>query len=549
MLRRLRPNRPDETSDKPEIPVVQADVQAPAASPRAEDVSSKGRMARLGEILLEERIITPKQLEEGLAKKREVGGFLGQALVDLGHIDQDTLTLILVKQCKIPHLNLHEYSIGNEVLALMPRELCGKYHVLPVDKMGKILTIAMVDPLDVDALTAVRAAFPDLRIKPILCDWSHFHEVFQRMQPSTAPSSAPASAAPQSVQAQEPSKNPAPAVPRGPETAPKPVRESAAIAIDSASITAAIREGMRDTVAQFEQKLAEASELLRAIQNTERNFVANQTKQDLGVATESAAGRKNSASDDGAFDDLERREPQPAYSFTGFIAGSANKNALEMAQAAARGAGSEFNPLFVCGDVGLGKTHLISAIGNALLSRGKGLCIGWTSAGRFADHAIAALEQKNQEEFRRAYSRWDALILDDIQFLGGRIEAQEELFHVFNALQERGRQIVIAGDRMPEKLGLLEKRLISRFDSGQVVRIVPPEWETRLKILQQHAKQMETTAPDDVLAMLAMRYPSDVRRLIGALRKVAARAKLQGGAMTAALAGEVLADGGAEAAA
>jgi chromosomal replication initiator protein DnaA len=533
-----------------------------AALPDAGDASSRGRVARLGDILLEERIITAKQLEEGLAKKRELGGFLGQALVELGHIDQDTLTLILVKQCKIPHLNLHEYTITKEVLALMPANLCGKHHVLPVDKMGKILTVAMVDPLDVDALTAIRAAFPDLRIKPILCDWSHFQEVFQRMEPSKAaePSGGPVPELPQPSSPVAAAAEPTAAAENRPVRPARP----AALAIDTESITAAIREGVRETVEQFEQKLAEASELLRAFQRSERGLVQAQAKQDLGIAPGPAprnadrvaalgpaAGRSGPGADNdaGVLDDLERGAPRTAYSLETFFAGTANKTALDMAEAVAGGAVKQYSPLFVCGDVGLGKTHLISAIGNAMLARAPKLRIGWTSAGRFADHVIAAIEEKAPEVFRQAYSQWDALILDDIQFLGGRIEAQEELFHVFNALQERGRQIVIAGDRMPEKLGLLEKRLISRFDSGQVVRIHAPEWETRVKILRHHAKLLDTAAPDDVLAMLSMRFPSDVRRLIGALRKVAARAKLQGGPITAALAGEVLAESGAEAAA
>lgn len=331
--------------------------------------------------------------------------------------------------------------------------------------------------------------------------------------------------------------------------------------VDSEAITAAVREGLRQTLSVFEQRLIEAAELLRVVQEKEKVIVAAQAKEDLGVPTPApvvkriervvalAPASAPADADARVLADLERGTPRTVYSFDSFVAGAANKAALDMANAIATGKGAEYNPFFLCGDVGLGKTHLISAIGNAMLERDAKLRIGWTSAGRFADHAIAALEEKAQEDFRHAYSQWDALILDDIQFLGGRIEAQEELFHVFNALLEQGRQIVIAGDRMPDKLGLLEKRLVSRFDSGQVVRIHAPEWDTRIQILRQHAKLLDAKAPDDALAMIAMRYPADVRRLIGALRKVAARAKLQGGSITAALAGEILAESNAEAAA
>lgn len=579
MLRRIK----NEKSDAPARPVLDAvpvEELSAIPAPALDESSSKGRAARLGDILREERIITAKQLEEGLAKQKEIGGFLGQALVELGHIDQDTLTLVLVKQCKIPHLNLHEYSLSNEVLALIPPELCRKYHLLPVDKMGKILTVAMVDPLDVDALAAIRAAFPDLRIKPILCDWPHFQEVFKRIdqrQISETPAPEPTGS--------EPAQSPAPAKPTAeapavkapakvatPTPAPKPVPAPADLPVvaistpvaefDSETITAAIREGFQHTMSQFEQRFAEAAELLRTIQETEKNIVTEKAREDLGIPAPAPVARRiervvalspaTNPSGDGdarVLEDLERGTPRAAYSFDTFVAGTANRAALDLAKAIAGAGGREFNPFFLCGDVGLGKTHLISAIGNAMLDRDEKLRIGWTSAGRFADHALAALEEKAQEEFRQAYSRWDALILDDIQFLGGRIEAQEELFHVFNALLDRGRRIVIAGDRMPDKLGLLEKRLVSRFDSGQVIRIQAPEWEARIQILKHHARLLEIKAPDEVLAMLAMRHPADVRRLIGALRKVAARAKLQGGSITSALAGEVLAESGAEAAA
>lgn len=574
MLRRLK-------NDASQPPAAQPPVAAPssvAPMPAPANGGSQGRTGRLGDILLEERIITAKQLAEGLEKQKADGGFLGQALIDLGHIDQDTLTLVLVKQCKIPHLNLHEYTIGDEILALIPAELCEKHHVLPVDKMGKILTVAMVDPLNVDALTAIRAAFPDLRIKPILCDYPHFQEVSARLsnlrKPAAAPvvdapaAPAPQAAAPAPKPAATPAPAPAPAKPAAPavvaETAPKapapaPVAPQAPV-IDTEALKSVLREGARETFAMFEQRLAEASELLRAVQQVEKNLVEKQGQQDLrasqpakprisdrvtALAPKAASGNADARTRD----DMERGAPRAVYSFDTFVAGPANKSTVGMAKAVAADSGKEFNPLFICGEVGLGKTHLISAIGNAMLGKNGEARIGWTSASRFAEHVAAAIAENTMTEFRDAYSAWDALILDDIQFLGGRIEAQEELFHVFNALTERGRQIVIAGDRMPDKLGLLEKRLVSRFDSGQVALLRAPEWETRIAILKQHAKQLGANATDDVLAMIAMRFPNDVRRLIGALRKVAARAKLQGGSMTAALAGEILAESGAEAAA
>lgn len=576
MLRKINKDKERNEDASSSAPAEQAPASANAAAPAEREISVKNPAARLGDILLEERIITKAQLEEALAKQKEEGGFLGQKLIELEYLDQDTLTLILVKQCKIPHLNLLDYNIGDDVLSIMPPELCRKHNVLPVDKMGKILTVAMVNPLDDSALDVIRNAFPDLRIKPILCDFPHFQQVFSRLLkeapsepeeasaeeiipglPPARPKAAPAS--------QAPAEPETPAADQAPPAAAPGASGPSASPVDVEALRAAIRDGMRETVASLETKLAEASELLRAARDVERSVVSAQTQQDLGAETaaprtqrlervtafapESGAQALGEANDEGVQADMEAGAVRGVYSFDTFIAGDANRATLEMAKAVAGKPGGEYNPFFVCGEVGLGKTHLINAIGNDVMKGKQGLRVGYTSASRFADHVSAAREEGATELFREAYGHWDALILDDIQFLGGRIEAQEEFFHIFNTLQERGRQIVIAGDRPPEKLGLLEKRLVSRFDSGLVADLKAPEWDTRIGILQHHAKQMKAKVSDDVMAMIAMRYPNDVRRLIGSLRKVVARAKLDGGTVTAALASEILSASGSEAAA
>jgi chromosomal replication initiator protein len=235
--------------------------------------------------------------------------------------------------------------------------------------------------------------------------------------------------------------------------------------------------------------------------------------------------------------------------FESFIVGANNEQLVDMAKSVANQPGRDHNPFFVCGAVGLGKTHLISAIGNAMKAVHGEWRVGITSAGRFADDVASARQGNAQESLRGAYEAWDALILDDVQFLGGRIEAQEDLFHIFNSMQERGKAIVLASDRPPDKLGLLEKRLVSRFDSGVIVHVQPHDWQTRARILKYYAGRMNLNAPDEVIAMVAMRHPDDVRRLIGALRKVAARAKINGGKVTPEIASQVLAEGVAEAAA
>jgi chromosomal replication initiator protein DnaA len=569
MLRRIRSDKLAPRADAPHPspakdtrPVQPAQPAQSAVQPAAprRDVDVKSPGSRLGEILVEEKIITASQLEQGLAKRQAEGGFLGQALIELGHLDQDTLTLVLVKQCKIPHLNLLEYSISPDMRGLIPLELCRRYNVLPVDKMGKILTVAMVDPLNPGALEALRAAFPELRIKPILCDWPDFEAVFQQFVPVkskaphaessvAAPMQPPVSAAP-AVPPPDSEPNPAPApMPRADDTAhtlvSPPVPTNSPVEVEE--IRTAIRDGMRESMADLERRVSEASELLRTARDAELAAVQQAQQRDLGI-TAAPAGEPPPAQSTSLV------EIAPGHSgnhqtFDTFVVGANNAHIVEMAKAVAGHPGSDQNPFFVCGAVGLGKTHLITAIGNALKAAHGEWRIGLTSAGRFVDDVASARASRTQEALRRAYEQWDAIILDDVQFLGGRVEAQEDLFHIFNAMQGRGKQIVLAGDRTPEKLGLLEKRLVSRFDSGVVAVVGAPDWETRIRILRHYAKQLNVQTPDDVAAMIAMRHPDDIRRLIGSLRKVAARARTSGGNVTAEIASQVLAEGSAEVAA
>ncbi len=298
---------------------------------------------------------------------------------------------------------------------------------------------------------------------------------------------------------------------------------------------------MRESLVDLERRVAEASDVLRSARETERAVVQDVQQRDLTVG--SAPAPSASIAPVTSLCEIALGHPGANLNFESFVVGANNEPLVQMANAVVSNPGGDQNPFFVCGDVGLGKTHLITAIGNALSAAHAGWRVGITSAGRFVDDALLARASHTQEALRRAYESWDAIILDDVQFLGGRVEAQEDLFHIFNVMQERGKQIVLAGDRAPDKLGLLEKRLVSRFDSGVVAHIHAPDWETRVRILQQHVQQMNVKTPDEVLAMIAMRHPDDIRRLIGSLRKVAARAKSDGGCVTAEIASQVLAEG------
>jgi len=661
---------------------------------------------RLGQILIEEGLIGPVQLDEALAKQQEEGGFIGEILVRLGFITQDTVVSCLVKQCKIPHLNLLDYEVTKEVLQLVPKEMCLKHNLLPIDKLGRILTVAMVNPFDTEALDEVRRKCPELRIKPILCDWEHLRIVLGRVfgasdrkpedsadartfrlpaAKATPPGVAPApgktvpkpdaastvttkaaiNAAVSSILQQAEQR---PAAAPGPERASAEpahaktamseqhlsalVRESVGGAIQEAmatlmvqsraegahrktasaaverdeltdgahrrtaepsdpvppemsgsgresrsvpppsahEIAEAIRDGvggaMQEALAQIvvqaragttpgTLKLEDMirSTVHEAIRESEQAAVGHMNRRDLEARDEERIKREKHASI-GSFGSIGRRTavspsgPEvrreadervmaamrsdqllEGYTFDSFCVGKSNGFTFKLCQAVSETPGGPYNPFFIYGDVGLGKTHLINAIGNAILAGDPDQRVGYVSSSRFASRLADAARDDAVDAFRANYCHWDVLVLDDIQFLGGRVEAQEEFFHIFNVLQQENRQIIIAGDKQPDRLGLLEQRLVSRFAGGIVVNLKPPEWETRMAILRSHVAQVGVEVNEEIASLIAMRVPNDVRKMIGALKKIIAYAELVGEPISDEMAHDILCHLGIEEAA
>ncbi len=246
---------------------------------------------------------------------------------------------------------------------------------------------------------------------------------------------------------------------------------------------------------------------------------------------------------------LESEKPLENLRLDTFFDGTANAFTYKLSEAVASGPGGEYNPFFLYGHVGVGKTHLISGIGNTILASHPNARVGYVSASHFARRLADAAKEGAQDAFRENYCHWDVLILDDIQFMGGRVEAQEEFFHIFNVLHQQGRQIIIASDKAPDRLGLLEKRLVSRFASGIVVELKAPEWETRMEILRHQVAEAQTQVPEELLSLVAMRVPNDVRKMTGSLRKIIAFANLVGQEMSCEMADEILSHLGVEEAA
>ena len=218
----------------------------------------------------------------------------------------------------------------------------------------------------------------------------------------------------------------------------------------------------------------------------------------------------------------------PKNTFETFVVGNNNNFAYAAAKAVAEAPGKSYNPLFLYGGVGLGKTHLLHAIGQHVAANKKGARVGYVSSEKFTNEYIDAIQNNSLVKFRKKYRQTDVLLIDDIQVLAGKERIQEEFFHTFNALHEAHKQIVLTCDRPASEIQNLEHRLVSRFEWGLVTDLQPPDVEMRLAILNKKAQSMGVTLPEEILNFLANRIRTNIRRLEGALIRVASYASLTG---------------------
>jgi len=234
----------------------------------------------------------------------------------------------------------------------------------------------------------------------------------------------------------------------------------------------------------------------------------------------------------------------PAFDFDSFVIGKSNQLAHAAALQVAEnpGAAGQYNPLFIYGGVGLGKTHLMQAVGNAIVAKNPNARVLYLRSERFVADMVKALQLNAMTDFKRYYRSMDALLIDDIQFFAGKDRTQEEFFHTFNALLEGGQQIIVTSDRYPKEISGLEARLKSRFEWGLTVAVEPPELETRVAILMKKAAQQNMVLPDDAAFFIAQRIRSHVRELEGALTRVVAHAKFVGEPISIPLVRDALRD-------
>jgi chromosomal replication initiator protein len=263
-------------------------------------------------------------------------------------------------------------------------------------------------------------------------------------------------------------------------------------------------------------------------------------QMDLFVAPPAAATATVSGQKQGSINtQLSER-----YTFDHFVIGKSNELAAAAAHAVSQAPGRVYNPLFLYGDTGLGKTHLMQAVAHAVMERQADIRITFIGTEQFTNEMIASIRERTTQEFRRRYRETDLLLVDDVQFLKGKESTQEEFFHTFNALYEAGRQIILTSDRPPSEIPGLEARLVSRFQWGMVADIELPDLEHRIAILRNKAMidHLEMTIPEDVIRFIAEHVRSNVRELEGSIIKLLAYASLKHREITVDVAREALRD-------
>ena len=284
-----------------------------------------------------------------------------------------------------------------------------------------------------------------------------------------------------------------------------------------------------------------SSLILNALQDiTNRNFTFSVNLLEKNTPTDANSNEIISSSNDKEEIDYSNQTLNPKYTFETFVVGNNNRFAHAAALAVGDNPAKTYNPLFIYGGVGLGKTHLMQAVGNRILQNNRSMNIVYVTSEKFTNHLINSIREGKNDPFRNKYRSADALLIDDIQFIAKKERVQEEFFHTFNTLYENGKQIIISSDKPPRDLPFLEERLKSRFEWGLLADISCPDYETRVAILRKKALDESIIIDDEILADIATKIDSNIRELEGVFNKIVARASLTHSPITIELAENVI---------
>lgn len=281
------------------------------------------------------------------------------------------------------------------------------------------------------------------------------------------------------------------------------------------------------------------SRYLPLISNAVRQISSREYNVIISIPSQEPTKRRISGNEN-TNEDISNSILNPKYTFDTFVIGNGNRLAHAASVAVAEAPAKAYNPLFLYGGVGLGKTHLMHAIGHYILSQNPASKVLYVSSEKFTNELINAIKDDRNEEFRSKYRNIDVLLIDDIQFIGGKERTQEEFFHTFNALYEANKQIIISSDRSPKEITTLEDRLRSRFEWGLTADIQSPDLETRIAILQKKAQLENVYIPNDVFIFIADKVISNIRELEGALNRVIAYSTLTDNEISTDLCAEAL---------
>ncbi|MFT8315468.1 MAG: chromosomal replication initiator protein DnaA [Clostridium sp.] len=296
---------------------------------------------------------------------------------------------------------------------------------------------------------------------------------------------------------------------------------------------------------QFTKEILESrykdliSNSLKVITTKKYSLIFNILSEETAEVDESYEDRSkdNLSSNDEMYTMLN-----PKYKFDSFVIGNSNRFAHAACLAVAEAPAKAYNPLFIYGGVGLGKTHLMHAIGHYILQNNPKAKVVYVSSEKFTNELINSIKDDKNEEFRTKYRNVDVLLIDDVQFIGGKERTQEEFFHTFNTLHENNKQIILSSDRPPKEIPTLEDRLRSRFEWGLIADIQPPDFETRIAILKKKADVENLNIPNEVMVYIATKIKSNIRELEGALIRIVAFSSLTNKEVSVDLASEALKD-------